>query len=79
MSMIWRRYAKSTRYARSRFYIVLAIGFAALAGWAVVERDWLVGVIAAVMVVLAAITGLFARRLSRELAASESKQRLGQV
>ena len=79
MSMIWRRYLKSTGYARSWFYVAHAIGFAALAVWAVVERDWGVGGIAAVMVGLAAIASPISRRLSRGLAASESEQRRGQV
>jgi hypothetical protein len=78
MSMIWRRYVKSTGYARPWFYVALALGFAVLAAWAIIERDWIVGAIAVVMVVLATIAAPISRRMARGLAASEAANR-GQV
>lgn len=49
MHLLWRRYSRSG-YAPIWFYALMAIGFGALAVWAIVERDWIVLAIAIVMV-----------------------------
>jgi hypothetical protein len=72
MSMIWRRYLKSTGYAPAWFYAALAVGFFVLAGWAIIAQDWLVVTLALVMIVAAVP---LTRRLARGLAASEKEHR----
>ncbi len=75
MSLLLRRYAKSTGYARSWFYVALAIGFAGLAVRAIVERDWLVGAIAVAMIGVSVGVAVLGRRLARGLAASQKQAR----
>jgi hypothetical protein len=75
MSMIWRRYVKSTGYAPAWFYATFALGFVALAVWAIVARDWTVAIIAGVMIVVAIVAIPVTRRLARGLAASGRERR----
>jgi hypothetical protein len=49
MRILWKRYSRSGA-APPWFYIAMAIGFAALAGWAIVERDWVVMALAFAMI-----------------------------
>jgi hypothetical protein len=75
MSMIWRRYVKSTGYAPAWFYAALAVGFVVLAGWAIIAQDWLVAALALAMFVVAVAAVPVTRRLARGLAASEQEHR----
>lgn len=75
MSMIWRRYVKSTGYGPLWFYAALAVGFFVLAGWAIIMQDWLVATLALVMSVVAVAAVPVTRRLSRWLEASEENHR----
>lgn len=70
MSLMLRRYAKSTGYARPWLYALFAVGFAALAVWAAIEQQWLVLVVAVVMSVVSIVAVPVTRRLARGLAAS---------
>lgn len=49
MHLIWRRYSRSGA-APSWFYAAMALGFAAVAIWAIVARDWLVMALALAMI-----------------------------
>ena len=49
MHFIWKRYSRSGA-APPWFYVALALGFAALAVWAIVEGDWLVMALALAMI-----------------------------
>lgn len=71
MHLIWRRYSRSG-YAPSWFYVVAAVGFAALAVWAAVRGDWLVAAIALVMIGAAVAARSVSRRLAE--AADESRR-----
>jgi len=66
MHLLWRRYSRSG-VAPTWFYSVLALGFAAIVVWAIVARDWLVAVIAALMIAAA----LGARQLARLIVRNE--------
>ena len=72
MHLIYRRYSRSG-YAPSVFYIVMALGFAALAVFALVRADWLIAGIAAAMVAATAVGARVMRRLSQ--ASAESSER----
>jgi hypothetical protein len=75
MSMIWRRYVKSTGYAPAWFYAAFALGFIGLLVWAIAVQDWTVAAIAAVMIMVAAAAVPVTRRLARGLAASDEERR----
>ena len=75
MSLLLRRYKKTTGYARLWFYVALAIGFTGIAVWAIVERDWIVAAISAAMIGVSVGVAMLHRRLSRELATSEKQTR----
>ncbi len=49
MHLIWRRYSRSGA-APLWFYAAMALGFGALAVWAIVQRDWLVMALALAMI-----------------------------
>ncbi|TAK72582.1 MAG: hypothetical protein EPO22_00420 [Dehalococcoidia bacterium] len=49
MHLLWRRYSKSGA-APPWFYAAMALGFTALAVWAIVQRDWLVMALALAMI-----------------------------
>ena len=49
MHLVWRRYSRSGA-ASPWFYGAMALGFTALAIWAIVERDWLVMAVALAMI-----------------------------
>ena len=49
MHLIWRRYSRSGA-APAWYYIAMALGFGALAVWAIVQRDWLVMALALAMI-----------------------------
>ncbi|MBI2723638.1 MAG: hypothetical protein HYX50_01110 [Chloroflexi bacterium] len=49
MHLIWRRYSRSGA-APPWFYVAMAVGYGALAAWGIRERDWLVVILAVVMV-----------------------------
>ncbi len=74
MSLILRRYAKSTGYARPWFYAVMALGFAALAVWAGIAGDWIVMAIALAMIAGSLVAIPVTRRLARGLEASRAEQ-----
>jgi hypothetical protein len=69
MQFIWRRYARSG-YAPTWFYAFAAAGFCALIAWAAAARDWLVLVLAVVMLPVCVIGGLAMQRLRTALTAS---------
>jgi hypothetical protein len=75
MSMIWRRYVKSTDYAPAWFYAGLAVGFVVLTGWAIIAQDWLVAALAFLMIVVAVAAVPVTRRLGRALKASTEQTR----
>ena len=54
MHILWKRYSRSGA-APPWFYVAMAVGFAALAVWAIVVRDWLVMAIALVMIGVTAV------------------------
>lgn len=70
MSLIFRRYTRSTGYAPSWFYAIAAVAFAALAIWAATSSNWLVAIIAALMIVASVAVGFITRRLRTALEAS---------
>jgi predicted lysophospholipase L1 biosynthesis ABC-type transport system permease subunit len=72
MHVMWKRYARSG-YAPRWFYVLAAAAFVALAAWAMVEGDWIVAAIAAVMVVAAFAGGRVMRRLGEGLAESSRR------
>ncbi len=49
MYFLWKRYSRSGA-APPWFYAAMALGFAALAIWAIVARDWLVMALALAMI-----------------------------
>jgi hypothetical protein len=69
--LIARRYSRSG-YAPAWFYAVLCIGFAAMAVWALAQRDWLVGAIAIAMVPVTIAGSRVLRRLSESARAERS-------
>jgi hypothetical protein len=70
MNLLWRRYTRSG-YAPPWFYALMAIGFIALAGWAAVQRDWLVMALAVVMLGITVAGSRIMRRMSEAKAASQ--------
>ncbi len=54
MHLLWKRYSRSGA-APAWFYVTMALGFAALAGWAIVARDWLVMALALAMIGVTAV------------------------
>ena len=70
MSLMLRRYAKSTGYAQPWLYALFAAGFAALAVWAGVQQQWFVLVVAVAMLAISVAAVPITRRLARGLAAS---------
>ena len=54
MHILWKRYSRSGA-APPWFYLAMALGFAALAVWAIVQRDWLVMALALAMIGVTAI------------------------
>ena len=54
MHLIWKRYSRSGA-APAWYYIAMALGFGALAVWAIVQRDWLVMALALAMIGVTAI------------------------
>ncbi len=73
MSLMLRRYAKSTGYARPWLYALFAIGFGALAVWAGTQQQWLIAVFAALMTAVSIAAIPITRRLARGLAASNEQ------
>ena len=69
MQILIRRYTRSG-YGPRWFHMALAIGFAAMAAWAFVEQDWIVGAIALVMAPLTIAGARIMRRLSDAARAS---------
>lgn len=63
MHLIWRRYSRSG-YAPPAFYIVMAIGFIALAIFSGMRGSWLIAVIAMVMAVVTLAGSRVMRRLT---------------
>ncbi len=49
MNLLWRRYLRSG-YAPSWFYVLVGVGFVAIAVWAVTQRDWIVMALALAMI-----------------------------
>ena len=76
MAMMWRRYVKATGYAPAWVYVAMGLGFVALSVWAIVARDWVVAVVAFVMIAVAAALVPLTRRLARGLRESEREHRL---
>ena len=72
MSLIFRRYARTTGYAPSWFYVIAAIAFAALALWAITQRDWLVAALASAMITASIAVAAITRRLKTALEASRA-------
>ena len=62
MSFLLRRSSRSGT-APPWFYVAMAIGFAGLAAWGVVQGDWVVAGIAVAMVVVVAAGAAVMRRL----------------
>jgi len=71
MHLIARRYSRSG-YAPTWFYAALCIGFAAMAVWALAQRDWLVAAIAIAMVPVTIAGSRVLRRLSESARAARS-------
>ena len=72
MYFLWKRYGRSG-YAPPAFYVLIAIGFGALAIWAITQRDWLVAVIALAMIAVTAVGARIMRRLSIGATASRDE------
>jgi hypothetical protein len=72
MHLLYRRYARSGT-APLAFYAAFAVGFVALAVFAIVRGDWLVAAIASAMVVVTAAGARMMRRVSAESAAREGR------
>ena len=73
MSLMLRRYAKSTGYARPILYALFAIGFTALAVWAGMQQQWLIATFAIVMAAVSIVAIPITQRLARGLAASNER------
>jgi hypothetical protein len=65
MHLLWRRYSRSGA-APPWFYFVMALGFAALAVWAIVARDWLVMALALAMIGVTAAGARIMRALRQD-------------
>jgi hypothetical protein len=72
MHVIWRRYARSG-YAPPWYYAAFAIGFVALAGWAVIASDWLVAACASAAALASMAATRFIPRLRAAKLASERR------
>jgi uncharacterized membrane protein len=72
MHLLYRRYARSG-YASPLFYILMALGFGGLAVYAAVRGDWLIAVIAALMIVAVTVGARVMRRMSDALADSSTR------
>lgn len=72
MSFLLRRSSRSGA-APPWFYVAMAIGFAGLAAWGVVQGDWVVAGIAVAMVVVVAAGSMAMRRL-RMPATTDNRQ-----
>jgi uncharacterized membrane protein YjjP (DUF1212 family) len=75
MSLMLRRYAAATGYARSWLYVVFSAGFLALAVWGFVREDWLAMGIAAAMAIAALTLVPITQRLSSALRTSTKEAR----
>jgi hypothetical protein len=80
MQFVWRRYSRSG-YAPPLFYVVIALGFVALAVYGAVQGDWLVMALAVVMVPVTYAGSRVMRRLGeaetasrRQIAAEAAKK-----
>lgn len=62
--MLMRRLSRSSE-APAGFYVVLAIGFVALTVWAVIQGEFVIAAIAAVMIAATALGSKFVRRAAR--------------
>ena len=67
MHILWKRYSRSGA-APVWFYAVMALGFGALAVWAIVQRDWLVMALALAMIGVTTIGA----RIMRSIRSSEA-------
>lgn len=70
MHLIWKRYSRSG-YAPAWFYALIGSGFVALTAWGIMQRDWLVAAVAAVMVPVTIVGSRLMKRLSEASAASQ--------
>jgi uncharacterized ion transporter superfamily protein YfcC len=70
MSLILRRYTRTSGYAPSWFYVVATLGFIALTIWAVIRGDWLVTALAAAMITATIAVAIITRHLKAALDAS---------
>ncbi len=69
MQFLWRRYARSG-YAPPWFYVLVAIGFFALAIWGAIQSDWPIMAIAIVMIPVTIAGSRLMQRLNIAAAAS---------
>ncbi len=67
MHILWKRYSRSGA-APVWFYAAMALGFGALAVWAIVQRDWLVMALALAMIGVTTIGA----RIMRSVRTSET-------
>ena len=72
MHLLWRRYMRSG-YGPPALYFVFAAGFGALVLWALVQRDWTVAAIAAVMIAVAGAGAMLVPKLKAALEASQAE------
>jgi hypothetical protein len=63
MHLLWKRYSRSG-YAPPWFYVLMALGFIALAVWGAVRADWVVMGVALVMIPLTIGGSRVMKRLS---------------
>lgn len=72
MQFIWKRYSRSG-YAPPLFYVAIALGFVALAVWALVQTNWIVAALAIAMVPVTIAGSRVMQRLSVAEAASRAE------
>ena len=72
MFFLWKRYSRSG-YAPPLFYVIMAVGFVALATWALTQRDWLVAAIALAMIAVTAVGARVMRRMSEPATSSRTQ------
>jgi hypothetical protein len=72
MHLLYRRYTRSAA-APMAFYVAFAIGFVALAVFALVRADWLIAAIAIVMIGVTAAGARFMRRVGAATAPQEGR------
>jgi hypothetical protein len=65
MHLIWKRYSRSGA-APPWFYAAMALGFGALAIWAIIARDWLVMALALMMIGATAAGARIMRSIRRD-------------